>query len=230
MIAGEKAFVVSLRKNTAPSSPEKELIYDAGIIMSDFPIAGSPLEKILQKYTGTYLNIAEWESKRQSPAKLEEVISDIQKIRNTLWEMDPKNVWFYYDNAGTYIHLLQDTYNKLTKRLNEYNKTPFIIIGDDMTDFLGNFWLEKYVLWYFKNYDDLDSLVEKISRLQKKQPVRIIFSEIPPSKEIISIFKKKLNITIYTLASVDEDTSNWWYLRFIEKRINTFVEAYDTYD
>lgn len=59
MIAGEKAFVVSLRKNTAPSSPEKELIYDAGIIMSDFPIAGSPLEKILQKYTGTYLNIAE---------------------------------------------------------------------------------------------------------------------------------------------------------------------------
>ncbi len=58
MVAGEKAFVVSLDPNhLSPTTAEKELIYDAGIIMSDFPIAGGPLEKVLQKYTGTYLNV-----------------------------------------------------------------------------------------------------------------------------------------------------------------------------
>lgn len=39
MIAGDRAFVVALDENVRPSAPEKELIYDAGVIISDFPIA-----------------------------------------------------------------------------------------------------------------------------------------------------------------------------------------------
>lgn len=80
------------------------------------------------------------------PAKLDIVITDIQKIRNTLGELDPANIGFYYDNAGTYIHLLQDTYGKLKKRLDEYNKLPFVIIGSNTSDFVENVSLQKYVV------------------------------------------------------------------------------------
>jgi ABC-type Zn uptake system ZnuABC Zn-binding protein ZnuA len=40
MIAADHAFVVALDENgSRPSASEKELIYDAGVIISDFPIA-----------------------------------------------------------------------------------------------------------------------------------------------------------------------------------------------
>jgi ABC-type Zn uptake system ZnuABC Zn-binding protein ZnuA len=40
MIAADRAFVVALDENNLrPSAAEKELIYDAGIIISDFSIA-----------------------------------------------------------------------------------------------------------------------------------------------------------------------------------------------
>lgn len=57
-----------------------------------------------------------------------DVISEIEKIRNTLSELDPVNTGSYYDNAGVYIHLLQDTYSKLNLRLTEYNKVPFVLV------------------------------------------------------------------------------------------------------
>lgn len=144
--------------------------------------------------------------------------------------MDPENTWFYYDNAGTYIHLLNDTYSKLNKRLDEYNKLPFITIGADMSDFLKDFWLQKYEIQHLEKPSDTNTLLEKITTTQKKHPVTIIFTDTPLSKETKEALKKKYNIITYTLARIEEDTSNWWYLRFIEKRINTFVEAYDTYD
>lgn len=144
--------------------------------------------------------------------------------------MDPENTWFYYDNAGTYIHLLSDTYSKLNKRLDEYNKLPFITIGADMSDFLKDFWLQKYEIQHLEKPSDTNTLLEKITTIQKKRPVTIIFTDTPLSKETQEALKKKYNIITYTLAKIEEDTSNWWYLRFIEKRINTFVEAYDTYD
>ncbi len=144
--------------------------------------------------------------------------------------MDPENTWFYYDNAGTYIHLLNDTYSKLNKRLDEYNKLPFITIGADMSDFLKDFWLQKYKIKHLEKPSDTNTLLEKITTTQKKHPVTIIFTDTPLSKETKEALKKKYNIITYTLARIEEDTSNWWYLRFIEKRINTFVEAYDTYD
>lgn len=231
MIAGEKAFVVPLISvKKIPSPSERELISDSAAIMSDFPLAGSILEKTLHKYAGAYLNVQEWEQDRQMPPKLSTVITDIQKIRNTLSQIDPDNIGYYYDNAWTYIHLLQETYDKLKKRLDEYNKLPFIIVGSSMDDFIENFWLKKYVVWHFDNFDELNKEMSKTENLQKKQPFHILFTDIIPSPYTIKTLKNKWWITIYTLADISEDTSSWWYIRFIEKRINTFVEAYDTYD
>lgn len=99
-----------------------------------------------------------------------------------------------------------------------------------MSDFLKDFWLQKYEIQHLEKPSDTNTLLEKITTTQKKHPVTIIFTDTPLSKETKEALKKKYNIITYTLARIEEDTSNWWYLRFIEKRINTFVEAYDTYD
>ena len=42
--------------------------------------------------------------------------------------------------------------------------------------------------------------------------------------------EKTYHVTIYRLPSVEEDTSAWWYLRYLEKVADQFVRAFDTYD
>jgi hypothetical protein len=55
----------------------------------------------------------------------------------------------------------------------------------------------------------LATLIGEIEKIQKKYPLHIIFTEIPATKEISELFQKKLEINIYTLSDISEDTSNW---------------------
>lgn len=232
MVAHEHAFIVSLQNAKKwPTKTEKELISDARIIMSDFDISPeSQIGKILEKYNGTYLNVDKNLLKpSQNPAKLSETIERIEKIRDALGDVDPQNKWEYYDNAGTYTQLLRDTYKKLNNRLWEYNKTNYILVGENIDNFLDDFWLRKYAIWKISEYDNAVIFIKTVQDLQEKSPVSAIITSVELPSQIKSSLKK-MNITTYTLPDIQDDTSGWWYIRFIEKMVSTFVSAYDTYD
>lgn len=38
------------------------------------------------------------------------------------------------------------------------------------------------------------------------------------------------HVTVYRLPQIQEDTSAWGYLRYVEKVADQFVRAFDTYD
>jgi hypothetical protein len=231
MVAGEKAVVISLQDSTKwPTKKERELIYDAWIIISDFSLIGSPLTKVLENYDGTYLNINKDTKKiGQNPTKLTETIIKIEKIRDALGNIDPQNKWIYYDNAGKYIHLLRDTYGKLNNRLGEYHKTSFVLVGENIDDFLNDFWLQKYAVWKIWNYKSSAELISILKKNQENSPITTIITEKNLPVQAVNALKK-MNIVVYTLPDIQDDTSEWGYIRFIEKMVSTFVAAYDTYD
>lgn len=42
--------------------------------------------------------------------------------------------------------------------------------------------------------------------------------------------EKTYSVTLYRLPQIEEDTSAWGYLRYLEKVADQFVRAFDTYD
>lgn len=72
--------------------------------------------------------------------------------------------------------------------------------------------------------------MSEIAALQKQAHFTTLISYESPSKYLVDMLKKKFGIRIYVLPKIEEDTSGWGYLRFIEKRINTFIQAFDTFD
>lgn len=231
MIARDDAFVVTLDENKKSiSNAEKELIYWSDIIITDLSLEKSRMATILQNYKGTYLNAWKPEIPNWILSEKDE-IEHITAIRDIFAETNPTKKGTYYDNAGNYIHLLEDTYSKLKERIQAYNQTPFIIIGQNLDNFLSDFWIKKYsVGTIFLEWKTKNEIVEEAVMLTKAQKVWIIFVDTEISKDIPWELKKNTWAEIYPLAQLEEDTSGWGYIRYIEKMINIFVSAFDTYD
>lgn len=231
MIARDDAFIVTLDDSKKYlSNADKELIHGSDIVISDLSLEKSKMATVLQNYKGTYLNTWKPEIGNWVLSEKDE-IEHITAIRDIFAETNPAKKGVYYDNAGNYIHLLEDTYSKLRERIQAYNQAPFIIIGQNLDSFLSDFWIKQYSVgaisleWKMRN-----EIVEDAVLITKAQKVWIIFVDAGLSKDIIGELEKKTWAKVYPLAQLEEDTSGWGYIRYIEKMINIFVSAFDTYD
>ena len=231
MIAQDDVFAVTL-DNTKKyiSNADKELILWADVIIGDTDLEKSRIATTLQNYKGTYLNVWKTEIPRWILSKKDE-ISNINAIRDVLGEINPARKWNYYDNAGNYVHLLNDTYEKLLERIQSYNQASFLILWANLDNFLEDFWLKKYSVGTIPlEWKTKSELVTEIENTMKAKKVSIIFVDPDVSKDVISELNSKTQTQIYVLVHLDEDTSAWGYIRYIEKMINIFVSAFDTYD
>lgn len=64
----------------------------------------------------------------------------------------------------------------------------------------------------------------------QKNHIQHIFVYAPIEDWEIRNIEKKYLVTVYRIAHLEEDTSGWGYLRYVEKIMNDFVRAFDTYD
>jgi ABC-type Zn uptake system ZnuABC Zn-binding protein ZnuA len=70
---------------------------------------------------------------------LNTIITQIETIRNTLSEIDPQNKGIYFDNAGNYIYLLNNTQARLLDRINQYQSIPYMTVGVGLDYFIDIF-------------------------------------------------------------------------------------------
>lgn len=231
MIAKDDVFVVTFndrKKNL--SNADKELLYWSDIIISDTSLEKNKLISTLQGYKGTYLNAGKPEIVKGILSEKDEV-AHIMAIRDAFSEINTNKRGIYYDNAGTYIHLLEDTYTKLQERIHAYNQSQFIILGQNLDNFITDFWLTKYDAGkIFIEWKSENEILSEIISAEKTKKIWIIFVDPDTSKSLLSDIKNKTRMQIYTLPRLEEDTSGWWYIRYVEKMINIFVSAFDTYD
>lgn len=233
MIVWERAIVTFvLEKSQKPWVDYKNLINAADILITSVGQENNFLANIFQEYHGTHLQLSATTSGQQI-ITLSDTLSHINSIRDTVWELDTDNKGYYYDQAGNYENNLKETYRKLQSRVNEYNKQSFLLFGDeDMSVFLKDFWLDKNLIkQYPDNYLEEEKQM-KIKELQKvihERGVKIAFIKTSTKKDIVHLLEKSW-LTLYILHDIDEDSSAWGYLRLIEKRINTFITAFNAYD
>ena len=225
MITGDDANIyITTRKSL--SREELNKLYESDIILSSTTMAQNTLWKELQTYKWLYVAIPTEETKTHSLAMLE---SQIGLIRDTLSDITPPLRWFYYDNAGNYIHLLTTTLTGFKTRIDKYKPLPFITIGDELTNFLQILGIEKYRVKHYLSLDELTS-DKKIAEFLKEKNVNYAFISGAMDAVKLTKLQKKYPLITYRVPDLEADTSRWGYIRFSEKMMNDFVAAFDTYD
>lgn len=201
----------------------------SSIILSSKPISESDMGRELQSYKWLYITIPSDTSKTKTHSA-EALSAQIELVRDTLSDVNPSLRWFYYDNAGNYIHLINTTLTSFKTRIEKLKPTNFITIGDNLNNFLQGIGIANYRV---KNYESLSSFLldRDAPELMKEKSVKYIFATNTPNEgEIKKIRKKYPDITVYLTPELKDDTSRWGYIRFSEKMMNDFVAAFDTYD
>lgn len=220
--------VVTLKDTKKLSENEKNALQNAHVVVDIYPIEKSSISSELQSYKGTYVTLP--------PLSEEEILHNpdilshqIELIRDAVVTQDKAHPGYYYDNAGNYIHLINNLYETIENRLSKYHKARFITLGGNFDNFVEKFWLKEY---HFKKYSNTREFVSEkwIQDLLKKENIRHIFVSFPMTDADVRSLEQKYNITIYRLPQIEEDLSGWWYLRYLEKVSNKFIQAFDTYD
>lgn len=210
------------------SEKEKNIIHDSDIIIDTLPLNESNLSPLLQSYRGTYLTIPML-PRTEILQNNTSIVQQIELIRDAIVSKDRNHPGYYYDNAGGYIHLIENLYESIQNRLWKYHKSKFITLGGDFESFVEKFWLKEY---HFKRYDTIkDFTSEKwIKDMLKKENINHVFVFFPLADWEVRHLEKTYNVSVYRLPQIEEDTSGWWYLRYLEKVSDQFVRAFDTYD
>lgn len=220
--ADDKNIYIPTRRGLSREDLNK--LNKSDIILSSQLLSESEIWKELQNYKGLYVTIPPFDNTKTH--SLTTLTRQIELIRDTLSDITPSHRGFYYDNAGNYIHLLDTTFNGLRTRINKYTASPFITVGDNLNNFLSALKIEKYHLQNYTTMEELNS-----DKFVEEKDIKYIFSSgLPQESEIKKIQKKYPTVTIYRLPNLADDTSRWGYIRFVEKIMNDFVAAFDTYD
>jgi ABC-type Zn uptake system ZnuABC Zn-binding protein ZnuA len=220
--------VVTLKNTKKLSENEKNLLKNAHIVVDIVPLEQSSISSQLQAYQGTYVTIPAL-SREEILHSPDDLTRQIELIRNAVVAKDKAHPGYYYDNAGNYIHLINNLYETIQNRLSKYHKARFITLGGNFDAFVEKFWLKEYHLKKYLNVREFVS--EKwIQELLKKENIRHIFVSFPMTDTDVRSLEQKYNITIYRLPQIEEDLSGWWYLRYLEKVSDKFIQAFDTYD
>jgi ABC-type Zn uptake system ZnuABC Zn-binding protein ZnuA len=229
MIMGDdKNTHIAAQKNLS----REELIQldESSVILSSQHISESDIEKELQSYKWLYVTIPMEQNaptKTHSPALL---ISQIELIRDALSDATPSMRGVYFDNAGNYIHLLNTTLNWFKTRMGKFTPATFITIGDDLGNFLQMLDIENYRI---KNYSVPENFLsdEDVWDILSEKNINYVFISADTDSGIIKKIQQKYpTISVYQIPGIEADTSRWGYVRFVEKIMNDFVAAFDTYD
>ncbi len=165
-----------------------------------------------------------------TPRTQDDFIKQINIIRDTLDEMNPANHGYYFDHAGNYIHLIEETYKALKQRMQQYNLLSFITLGDDYSNIIDDFGLEKYHARHFSVTETLnDEFYDNFEDSLKSKNIRIIFVGPRTPRDVVKKLKN-YDISVYYFPIVTEDVGNWWYVNYLGKMADTFIQAFDTYD
>lgn len=83
-----------------------------------------------------------------------------------------------------------------------------------------------------KHHSDIRSFLgdRDVKNLIRGNQIRHIFVTVPLSENDMRSVEETYGVTLYRIAPLQDDTSRWGYLRFVEKIMNEFVRAFDTYD
>jgi len=229
MITGDASTVTVSPLIWSTLTPEQKTTFtQADITIWSYPISESPLSKELQGYRGLYVTLPSyWAWQVLYDPTI--IVHQIEIIRDALSDIDKKHHDYYHDNAGNYIYLLGEMKNRLSERINEYHKSSFITIGGDFTEVVNIFELKKH---HKRHYKTVESFINDptLADFLKTEKIQHIFVIPPLENKNVQTLEKKYRITFYSLPTLEADTSNWGYLRHMEKVINTFVKAFDTYD
>lgn len=227
MIVGEYGKVI-IAPEQKLSQDELSALEKSTIILGTTPISESKIRDKLGNYRGHYVTIESY-SDNQVIYPSVNISEQIELVRNTLSELDPDHRWYYYDNTGSYIHLLEEMEKRLVARINEHHHAPFITLWGDFSNFIHTFGLEEYQM---KHYPTIKNLMEdkNLKDFLRTKDVKNIFIYGSVQDWEIRSIENKYKVTVYHLAQLQEDTSGWGYLRYVEKIMNDFVRAFDTYD
>lgn len=117
---------------------EKNSLKQSDIIIDSVPLDKSSLNKEIQSYQGLYIAIPNL-PREQILYENKAIQNQVEIIRDALSEKNPDQRGYYYDNAGNYMQLLQDTLTALSSRIQKYHSLPFITVGGDFNTFIQTF-------------------------------------------------------------------------------------------
>jgi len=119
---------------------ERDWLKKADIVIDTITLDKSSLNKDLQSYRGLYITIPDL-PREDVLYQTQAIQKQIETVRDALSERNPQQRGYYYDNAGNYIQLLQDTLSNLTSLIQKYHPLPFITIGGNFDTFIRVFQL-----------------------------------------------------------------------------------------
>lgn len=200
----------------------------ADIIIDTTTLEKSVIHWEIQQYTWTYIAIPEL-STIEILHETETLSKQINSIRDGIVEKDTWHPGYYYDSAGNYLHLIESLYETIQTRLSKYHKAKFVTLGGDFDNFIEKFWLVDY---HTKHYKTLSDFMKNGSfkELTKTEKINHIFVFFPMTDPEVRKIENLYHVTVYRLPQIEEDTSAWGYLRYVEKVADQFVRAFDTYD
>jgi ABC-type Zn uptake system ZnuABC Zn-binding protein ZnuA len=129
---------VTLKNTKKLSENEKNLLRNAHIVVDTVPLGQSSISSELQSYQGTYVTIPSL-SKEEILHSPDTLSQQIELIRDAIVAKDNAHPGYYYDNAGNYIHLINNLYETIQNRLSKYHKARFITLGGNFDTFVEKF-------------------------------------------------------------------------------------------
>lgn len=219
-----RQVVIGLGKN---AQIDRENIQKSDLILSTTAKEQYLYSRDLVSFQWIYTHIPV-ENPKNVLKTLPELKDQINRIIDALITADRDNRGTYYDNAWNYIYMLENLFERFSSRIKEYNYTPFITIGRSYSNFLELYDLGKY---HIAHYETLEGFLAD-KKWEDRKNANIIKTIFTPAitSTVRENIEKKYNVVVYPLAPLTEDTSAWWYLRYVEKIMNSFANAFDTYD
>jgi hypothetical protein len=102
-------------------------------------------------------------------------------------------------------------------------------VGVGLDYFIDIFWLKKYNI---KKYSSLDEFFQdkKAWEIIITKHIKYIFISDKITDFELKSLAKKYQVNAYRVPQLVEDTSQRGYVRLLEKIMNDFIGAFDTYD
>lgn len=114
--------------------------------------------------------------------------------------------------------------------MKEYTPSSFLTLGGGLDNFIQRYNLNNF---YQGNYESISEITENAEEVQKLitgENIQSIFVRASFTDKERKLLENEFGLQTFVIPEISDDTSGWGYMRHLEKIMNAFVAAFDTYD
>lgn len=161
---------------------------------------------------------------------VQNVISYVEKIRDTLSELDPEGADVYAENAAAYIRELGELHTWIETEANAVPKQDkTIVISENAFKYFGEaYGFETIGIWELNSHEEgTPGQISRVVDLVQENELPAVFVETTVNKRFMEAVSRDSGVGIagevYTDAVGIEGSGAETYVKIMEHNVNTFV-------